>query len=210
MSTEPQGKNIMTPGEYLALERASLDIRHEFYAGEIFAMVGASRHHNRINMNLARELGIKFKADNFRCEAFSNDMRVKIENGYVYPDIVITCGDAEFEDNEFDTLTNPVVIMEILSDSTELFDRTKKFFHYRKIPTLQEYILVSQHEYWVEKYTRQSDIWGYNSYEGLDQTLTIVSANCELPLSEIYLNVERDCSPPESKIQKEVLSNRGR
>jgi len=189
MTTQPQGKNRITRAEYLSLERTSLDIKHEFFDGELFAMVGASRQHNRINMNLARELGIKFKADNFRCEAFSNDMRVKTENSYVYPDIIITCGDAEFEDNEFDTLINPVVIMEILSDSTELFDRTKKFFHYRKIPTLQEYILVSQHECWVEKYTRQNDIWRYQSYEGIDQILKIESADCELPLSEIYLNV---------------------
>jgi Uma2 family endonuclease len=190
MTTQPQGKNRITRAEYLSLERTSLDIKHEFFDGELFAMVGASRQHNRINMNLARELGIKFKADNFRCEAFSNDMRVKTENSYVYPDIIITCGDAEFEDNEFDTLVNPVVIMEILSDSTELFDRTKKFFHYRKIPTLQEYILVSQHECWVEKYTRQNDIWKYQSYEGIDQILKIESADCELPLSEIYLNVK--------------------
>jgi len=189
MTTQPQGKNRITRAEYLSLERSSLGIKHEFFDGELFAMVGASRQHNRINMNLARELGIKFKADNFRCEAFSNDMRVKTENSYVYPDIIITCGDAEFEDNEFDTLINPVVIMEILSDSTELFDRTKKFFHYRKIPTLQEYILVSQHECWVEKYTRQNDIWRYQSYEGIDQILKIESADCELPLSEIYLNV---------------------
>jgi Uma2 family endonuclease len=190
MTTQPQGKNRITRAEYLSLERTSLDIKHEFFDGELFAMVGASRQHNRINMNLARELGIKFKADNFRCEAFSNDMRVKTENSYVYPDIIITCGDAEFEDNEFDTLVNPVVIMEILSDSTELFDRTKKFFHYRKIPTLQEYILVSQHECWVEKYTRQNDIWKYQSYEGIDQSLKIESADCELSLSEIYLNVK--------------------
>jgi len=190
MTTQPQGKNRITRAEYLSLERSSLGIKHEFFDGELFAMVGASRQHNRINMNLARELGIKFKADNFRCEAFSNDMRVKTENSYVYPDIIITCGDAEFEDNEFDTLINPVVIMEILSDSTELFDRTKKFFHYRKIPTLQEYILVSQHECWVEKYTRQNDIWKYQSYEGIDQSLKIESADCELPLSEIYLNVK--------------------
>ncbi len=191
MTMQPQEKAIMTPQEYLAFERASLDIKHEYYDGEVFAMVGASRHHNRINMNLARELGIKSKADNFRCETFSNDMRVKIsDEKYTYPDLVITCGDAQFEDNEFDTLTNPVVIIEILSDSTELFDRTKKFFNYRKIPTLQEYILVSQHECQVEKFTRQSDIWGYQSYEGPEQILTIASANCELPLSEIYLNVE--------------------
>ena len=181
----------MTPGEYLTLERASLDIKHEFYDGELFAMVGASRQHNRINVNLTAKLHSKFETDNFDCEVFSNDMRVKIsDENYTYPDLVITCGDAQFDDDNFDNLTNPVVIIEILSDSTELFDRAKKFFHYRRIPTLQEYILVSQHECRVEKFTRQTDIWGYQSYEELDQILTIVSANCELPLSEIYLNVE--------------------
>lgn len=190
MNVQSQEKIIMTSEEYLTFERASLDIKHEFYDGEVFAMVGASRHHNRINVNLTREIGNKLKDDDFHCEVFSNDMRVKIpDEKYTYPDLVITCGDAQFEDDEFDTLTNPVVIIEILSDSTERFDRTKKFFHYRKIPTLKEYILVSQHECWVEKYTCQNDIWGYQSYEELDQTLTIVSANCELPLSEIYLNV---------------------
>ena len=190
MNIQPQEKTIMTPAEYLVIERASLDIKHEFYDGEIFAMVGAGRNHVRINANLTAKLHNKFEINNNHCEVWPNDMRVKIENGYVYPDIVVTCDDAAFEDNEFDTLINPVVIMEILSDSTELFDRTKKFSHYRKIPTLQEYILVSQHEYWVEKYTRQNDIWGYQSYEGIDQTLKIESADCELPLSEIYLNVE--------------------
>lgn len=195
MTPQPQEKTRMSPGEYLALERASLDIKHEFYDGEIFAMVGASRHHNRINVNLTREIGNKVKADNFSCEVFSNDMRVKIGDKYTYPDLVITCGDAQFEDDKFDTLTNPVVIIEILSDSTERFDRTKKFSYYRKIPTLLEYILVSQHDCWVEKYTRRNDIWGYQSYEGLDQVLTVESANYELPLSEIYLNVEFDTEP---------------
>ena len=86
-------------------------------------MVGAGRNHNRININLTGELRNKFKAGQFACDLFSNDMRVKVDDNYAYPDIVVFCGDAQFEDNEFDTLTNPVVIMEILSDSTEIFDR---------------------------------------------------------------------------------------
>lgn len=192
MTAQPQKKNLMTPAEYLELERTSLDIKHEFFDGELFAMVGASRHHNRINVNLTRKIGNRFEINKFGCDLFSNDMRVKTAENYTYPDIVIYCGDAEFEDDKFDTLTNPIVVMEILSDSTERFDRTKKFFHYRKIPTLQEYILISQHECWVEQYTRQNDMWGYQSYEGLDQILKMGSVNCELPLSEIYLNVEFD------------------
>ena len=127
MTVKRQKKNKMTPGEYLALERSSLDIKHEFFDGDVFAMVGAGINHNRININLAGELRNRFKADNSPCEVLSNDMRVKIENNYTYPDIVIFCGDAQFEDNKFDTLTNPVIIIEILSDSTEAFDRGDKF-----------------------------------------------------------------------------------
>ena len=190
MTAQLQDKNKMTPGEYLALEKSALDIKYEFFDGEAFAMVGAGRNHNRINVNLTVELGGKFKADKSTCNLFSNDMRVKIAENYVYPDIVIYCGDAEFEDDEFDTLTNPVVIMEILSDSTEVFDRGKKFAYYQTIPTLQEYILVSQKECRVEQYTRSGDGWLYRSYKGADRILKMESVNCELPLSEIYWDVE--------------------
>jgi Uma2 family endonuclease len=193
MTAQPQVKIKMTPREYLALERNSLDIKYEFFDGEAFAMVGDGRNHNRINVNLTVELGGIFKADKSTCNLFSNDMRVKIAENYVYPDIVIYCGDAEFEDNEFDTLTNPVIIMEILSESTEAFDRGKKFAYYRKIPTLQEYILISQTEYHVEQYIRCDDgKWEYRSYEGAGQILKMESVQCELPLSEIYWDIELD------------------
>jgi len=191
MTVQPQDRNKMTPGEYLAFERSSLDVKHEFFNGEVFAMVGAGRNHNRINVNFTRKIGNKFEADKFACDLFSNDMRVKIQDSYAYPDIVIFCGDAEFEDNKLDTLTNPVVVIEILSDSTEAFDRGKKFAYYQAIPTLQEYILVSQYEYFIEQFTRKdSGKWEYGSYKGTDQVLKMESVNCELPLSEIYLNVE--------------------
>ena len=193
MTAQPQDKNKMTPGQYLAFERSALDVKYEFFDGEAFAMVGAGRNHNRINVNLTVELGGKFKADKSSCNLFSNDMRVKIAENYVYPDIVIYCGDAEFEDNEFDTLTNPMIIMEILSESTEAFDRGKKFAYYRKIPTLQEYILISQTEYHVEQYIRSDDSkWEYRSYEGAGQILKMESVQCELPLSEIYWDIKLD------------------
>ncbi len=190
MTSQAQDKNKMTPGEYLDLERNALDVKHEFFDGEVFAMVGAKKNHIYINANLAGELRNKFKADNSACKAVSNDMRVKIADNYVYPDIVIHCGDPEFEDNEFDTLTNPVVIMEILSESTEAFDRGKKFAYYRAIPTLQEYILVSQDEYHVEQFIRgDGGKWEYRSYEGEDRILKMESVNCQLPLSEIYWDI---------------------
>ena len=190
MTAQPQNKQKMTPGEYLALERSALDIKYEFFNGEAFAMVGAGRNHNRINVNLTRELSYDFKTDQFACDLFSNDMRVKIKDSYAYPDIVIFCGDAEFEDNEFDTLTNPVIIMEILSDSTEAFDRGDKFAYYQVIPTLKEYILVSQKKYRIEQFILSDDNkWEYRSYEGRDKVLKMESIGCELRLSEIYLNV---------------------
>ncbi len=191
MTAQPQNKQKMTPGEYLALERSSLDIKYEFFNGEAFAMVGAGRNHNRINVNLTRELSYDFKTDQFACDLFSNDMRVKIKDSYAYPDIVIFCGDAEFEDNEFDTLTNPVIIMEILSDSTEAFDRGDKFAYYQVIPTLKEYILVSQKKYRIEQFILSDDNkWEYRSYEGREKVLKMESIGCELRLSEIYLNVK--------------------
>nr|WP_320014110.1 Uma2 family endonuclease [uncultured Desulfobacter sp.] len=147
MTVQPQEKKRMTAAEYLVFEKSSFGSKHEFFNGEAFAMVDAGRNHNRINVNLTGELRNKFKGGQFACDLFSNDMRVKIENSYAYPDIVIFCGDATFEDNKFDTLTNPVVIMEILSDSTESFDRGDKFAYYRAIPTLKEYILVSQKKF---------------------------------------------------------------
>jgi len=191
MTAQPQEKNKMTPREYLTRERNSFDIKHEFFNGEIFAMVGAGRNHNRININLTAKLYNKFETDKFACNLFSNDMRVKIEDSYAYPDIVIFCGDAKFEDNEFDTLTNPVIIMEILSDSTEAFDRGDKFAYYRAIPTLKEYILISQKKIRVEQFIlRDDNKWEYRSYEGTNLVLNMESIQCELPLSEIYLNVK--------------------
>ena len=191
MTAQPQEKNKMTPREYLTRERSSFDIKHEFFNGEIFATVGAGRNHNRINVNLTRELGNDFKTNQFACDLFSNDMRVKIEDSYAYPDIVIFSGDAKFEDNEFDTLTNPVIIMEILSDSTEAFDRGDKFAYYRAIPTLKEYILISQKKIRVEQFIlRDDNKWEYRSYEGTNRVLNMESIQCELALSEIYLNVK--------------------
>ena len=190
MNAEPQEKNKMTPAEYLEMERSSMDIKHEFYNGEIFAMVGAKFNHNQINVNIIRELGMKLKDCKSPCNPLSNDMRVKIEDKYVYPDIVIYCGEPEFEDDESDTLINPVVIIEILSESTETYDRGKKFKAYQRISTLKEYILVSQYEYSVEQYIRTKDIWQYKLYDKEEQTVKIESVNCDLHLSEIYLNVE--------------------
>ncbi|SLM31603.1 conserved hypothetical protein [Desulfamplus magnetovallimortis] len=159
----------------------------------MFAMVGARVNHNRISSNITTELNNKFKANQSPCDVFSSDMRVKIQESsiYTYPDIVAICGDIELEDHHFDTLLNPVVIIEILSSSTEAYDRGQKFTHYRRITSLQEYILVSQYHCQVEKYVRRDDgTWSLSSYEGMEEKLNIASIHCELRLSDIYYRVE--------------------
>ena len=192
MTAQPKEKITMTQAEYLAMERCAIDTKHEYFNGEVFAMVGAKRNHVYINSNLIIALGGRLRESNSPCRPVANDMRVKIEAGYVYPDVVIHCGEAEFEDDEFDTLTNPVVIIEILSDSTEAFDRRKKFNYYQNISSLKDYVLISQDKYRVEQYTRQEkkNSWEYRSLNDIDQNLIIKSADCDVPLSEIYWGVK--------------------
>ena len=201
MNAQPQEKTDMTPEEYLALERSSIDIKHEYYGGEIFAMTGAKTNHVLINTNITAGLHNRFVADNSTCRIFSNDMRVKIESksGYVYPDIAVACGDIEFEDNQFDTLTNPIVIIEILSDSTEVHDRTEKFDLYREIPTLQDYILVSQNKCRVEHHIKGPDMWGTLYYTDMEQILKVESIGCEIAISEIYRWIEFESDTPADK-----------
>ncbi|MBF0235632.1 MAG: Uma2 family endonuclease [Desulfamplus sp.] len=191
MNAQALKKSTMTPEEYLDFEKTSED-RHEYFNGEIFAMVGASLNHNRISRNIARR--IENQLEGSSCESFSNDLRVKIQqiDKYTYPDVVIVCGNIELEKSGgMETLLNPVVIIEILSDSTELYDRGTKFHHYRLIPSLQEYILVSQHSCLVEKYVKSDEEqWIYTSYEQMDKIMAIESVKCELILSDIYYRVE--------------------
>ena len=191
MNAKPQEKLKIDREEYLEFEKTS-EIKHEYFNGEIFAMVGASLNHNRISRNIAGELTSVLKGSS--CENFTGDMRVKVEaiEKYTYPDIAVVCGEIQLEKHKgLDTLLNPIVIIEILSDSTEAYDRGDKFSHYRLIPSLTEYILVSQKKCQVEKYLRGDEgVWLYSSYEGMEQSTIIDSIKCELRLSEIYYRVE--------------------
>lgn len=188
----PQEKQKMTPEDYLEFEKNS-ELRHEYFDGEIFTMVGARKNHNRVNSNVSRMLGNQLL--NRSCDVFISDMRVKIPEieKYTYPDIVVACDKVEFAEEELDSLLNPVVIIEILSDTTESYDRGLKFTHYRLIESLQEYILISQYHCQVEKFKRDNDkqgIWFYSSVEDINSSIKIDSINCELALSEVYHRVE--------------------
>lgn len=191
MNARTQEKTIMTTEEYLEFEKNS-EVKHEYFEGEIFAMVGASLKHNQISVNIVSELRSQLKQS--PCRPFINDLRVKVQeiDKYTYPDIVIVCGDIELEkESGMETLLNPVVIIEVLSDSTEAYDRGTKFHHYQLIKSLQEYILVSQYSCLVEKFIRcNGDEWAYLSYDNVDKPIPIISAKCELMLSDIYYRVE--------------------
>lgn len=176
----------ITPEEYLALERKA-ESKSEYFDGEIFAMVGASRKHNLITVNITRELSQQLKGK--PCEVYSSDMRVRIPNAniYTYADLTVACGDPKFEDTHVDTLLNPVLIVEVLSKSTASYDRRQKFAFYRTIDSLTDYILVSQDSFHVEQYTKQADgRWLLADFRSPEDVLQLDSVQCSLALGEIY------------------------
>lgn len=183
-------ENRMTAAEYLKMERQS-EHKHQFVDGQVFAMTGASRNHNRVNADLCRY--VLNELDGSPCEAFFNDMRVKISElgDYVYPDAVITCDKPEFEDDVLDTLLNPQVVVEVLSESTEKYDRGKKFAGYRSLPSLHTYILISQDAARVEMFQRQDNgDWLMSVIDGLDGKLQLNEPSLSLKLADLYARVE--------------------
>ena len=182
-------KPFLTPQEYLARERQA-ETKSEYLRGEVFAMSGASREHNLIAGNVNRELTQQLRER--ECEVYQGDMRVNVSPTglYTYPDLTVVCGEPAFEDAEVDTLLNPRVLVEVLSPSTADYDRGRKFIHYRRLPSLHEYVLISQHRPLVEHYVRQGqDEWLLTEQSSLQDTLVLPSIQCQLPLSEIYLKV---------------------
>jgi Uma2 family endonuclease len=182
-------KSRCTPEQYLALERKS-PIKHEYYDGEIFAMAGASREHNLIAGNFYAEIRAQLR--HRPCEVYMSDMRVLVSRTglYTYPDIVAVCGEPQFQDSEVDTLLNPNLIVEVLSPSTEAYDRGRKFGHYRRLESLKEYVLVDQEQVRVERYTRQGDEWLLAELSSLEDTLRLDSIGCTVALREIYAKVQ--------------------
>lgn len=184
MSAVPDSKTH-TAEEYLAIDRPA-PFKSEFHDGHIYAMVDASREHNLVSVNISRELSQQLKGR--PCETYANDMRVKgaRANKYHYPDIAVVCGTPQLEDQHGDTLLNPTVLIEVLSDSTEAYDRGEKFADYRKLASLREYLLVAQHIPSIERYFRQGEAWILTEAEGLENSIAIESIGCTLALSEVY------------------------
>lgn len=187
---------LSSSDEYLRSERLA-PFKSEYHRGQIVAMSGASRYHNRIARNLTALLATQLR--DRPCQNYASDMRVSIREGksYLYPDIVVTCGQEEFEGDQFDTLVNPILVIEILSTSTESYDRGPKFLDYQAIPSLLEYVLVSQSPRRFEIYRRQADgAWLYRTWAFSPPPLVLQSVDCTLAAVDVYFKVE-DEAPEE-------------
>ena len=194
MSAVP--KTTLTAAEYLVIELAA-EYKSEFYNGEMFAMSGASRDHNGVKDNLIVEIGGQFKGG--PCRTYSSDQRVRVDRTglYTYPDIVLLCGAGEYDPLNRDTLLNPTAIIEVLSPSTERYDRGMKFRHYQQIPSLQEYVLVSQDQVLVERYTRRADgTWLLTVFADPAGEFVLDTGAARVPLADVYRGVELPPVPP--------------
>jgi len=178
-------KQKMTPQAYLVAERLA-DIKHEYFNGDVYAMAGASRSHTLISGNVSAALHAQLRQKT--CAVYQSDMRVKVSVSglYTYPDVIVTCGVEQFEDARNDTLLNPVVIIEVLSPSTESYDRGQKFQFYRGLPSLVDYLLISQDSARIEHFTRQADGWLLTDADGLESELRLGSVDCVLKLADVY------------------------
>jgi Uma2 family endonuclease len=188
MSTQP--RPFISPERYLEIERAA-EYKSEYFQGEIFAMPAARETHVLAASNLTHELhnGLKGKS----CRIYTSDMRVHVNATglYAYPDLSAVCGTPEFQDSHFDTLLNPVLIVEILSPSTESYDRGRKFWNYRSIPSLKEYLLVSTDRMGAELFTKQADgRWLLAAYQNPADVVELQSVGCGIPLGNVYSLVD--------------------
>lgn len=184
MST--QRDYFLSPEEYLALERRA-EYKSEYIDGVMVAMSGAKFQHIQIVGNMTISLGSQLKKR--RCSVLPNEMKARLPDSskFYYPDIIVVCGEPQFHDDRTDTLLNPTLIIEVLSDSTEAFDRGRKFQDYQRIESLREYVLVAQNKFVIEQFVRQlPDAWRYSAVTGLESSITLPSIECTLALADVY------------------------
>ncbi|MEJ7678650.1 MAG: Uma2 family endonuclease [Segetibacter sp.] len=182
-------KRLLSQEEYLELERQATN-KSGYYKGEIFAMAGATKEHNKIVASIILATGQYLRGKG--CSFFPSDLRVHntYNDFYTYPDVTIVCGKEEYLDDKFDTLLNPTVIFEVLSEATEDYDRGTKFKLYRTIPSLQNYVLVSSTEFAAEVYTRSDDKWILSTAKDKEDFIHISAINFNLLLSDIYEQID--------------------
>jgi len=185
-------KKIYTPQEYLKMEERS-ETRHEFVNGEIYDMSGGTATHNKIAVNVSFALESVIRKNKLPCRSFVNDLRLRIlkANMFTYPDVMLICGKIEFEAGRQDVVLNPVVIFEVLSESTSNYDRSRKFAAYRQIPSLEEYVMIDQARVSVEVFRRdKTKFWIFEALEELTDTLKLKSVGIEISVAGIYEGVE--------------------
>jgi len=175
--------------EYIALER-STNIRHEYHDGTVYAMAGGTLAHSMISGNTFGELRTALKGKGSDCRPFNSDLKLHIPslNKFLYPDVMVVCGSIQSE-GAYKGISNPSVIIEVLSKSTETYDRGKKFYYYRQIPSLKTYILIHQYAAQVEIFTRVSDLWKITLIEGINQQIAIDTLDITLNMKDIYEDV---------------------
>lgn len=184
MSSVP--KHFITTDEYLHRERKA-EFRSEYFRGEMFAMAGASANHNLIVLNGGASLRDQLKKK--PCRVYPSDLKLRIEATglYTYPDLSVVCGEPQLDTDAGDVLLNPIVLIEVLSDSTEAYDRGKKFEHYRTIPSLKHYVLIAQDRHSIDCFTRSDDErWSLTSCQGLEEKVALDAIECELEAAEVY------------------------
>jgi len=189
MATQPQ--HLFSPEEYVALEQR-LGVKHQYHAGQVFAMPGGSGPHSRLQINLAVEVDTRLRGTS--CTTYSADFRVVVESADLatYPDLTIVCGPLQRSKAFKHSCTNPTVLIEVLSPSTERYDRGAKFMQYRKLGSLREYVLVSQREAAAEVFRLENGHWVLYESRGDGAVLSLSSAGIEIPLRDLYRNVSFD------------------
>ncbi len=186
MSAEP--KHRLTFAEYLEIERQA-EVKSEFFDGEMFLMAGAKRTHNRIVRNVIASLHLQTQEGNGEVYGSDQLVRINVLDKGCYPDISVVCGEQQFDETEV-ALLNPILIIEVLSDTTDGYDRGRKFEDYQLLESLAEYVLISQKPYRLEQFIRQdAHTWIYREYRNADDIVQLENINCTLPLREVYLNV---------------------
>ena len=202
-----QQQPTCTPEEYLARERVAAT-KSEFFDGRIYAMSGASRSHVRVTRNLIAALHAQLRGR--PCELFPSDLKLRVSQTglYTYPDATVVCGEAQFADDAFDVLLNPTLVIEVLSPSTESYDRGRKFEHYMRLPSLREYVLIAQDRMRVERFTRAADgrDWVLSVAEGTDATVELPSIGCALRLADLYERVELPPTAPLRAVYEDAPS----
>lgn len=195
MSANPNSDNLfMTKSEYLDFLRDS-EIKYEYFNGEVVAMAGAKPNHNHLTMSLSYLIYGNLIGKN--CTPFGSDQRLEIEklNTSFFPDLSVVCGEPNFTDDSLPAILNPILIIEVLSPSTESFDRGQKFQMYRQLDSLEEYVLVSQDSARIERYyLKTENIWEFTEAVGIESSIVLKSIDCTLALADIYANVVFEAS----------------